>query len=201
MTDIWTRRLLVMFSGVCGGAYLFMFTGRLITYSSDYLIAVFTFFATVGFSVFISFVIISPNRTKHLIILKTKRSIVIISIILVGVSFALMYTSVGINPILHAIYSDEYMQKTAYESEIVQTYLEMYPENSIRFVDYQGAPPAMVLEMEENQRMVRLMIGGFESEQLGIGFACVSTFPNNDNLFYVNVKSINDITENLCFTK
>ena len=112
-----------------------------------------------------------------------------------------MFGSVGINPILHAMYSDEYMQKVANESEIVQKYHNMYPENTIRFVDYPAAPPAIVFEMEHDGRLARFMVGGFEQENLGYGFSCSTTGFREDNVFYVNVKTANDITENICFTK
>ena len=170
-------------------------------YSFGFSIGVFCFLISVGVSVFVSLVIISPNRQSNLQKLKTKRSLRILIIVLVGIGFAGIYGSVGINPILHAMYSEEHMQKVTNQSEIVQKYCELYPENTARFVDYQGAPPAIVFEMEQDHKMARLMVGGFENESLGHGFSCSTLGHREDMVFYVNVKSIEDIVDNVCFTK
>ena len=190
-----------MFGGVCGGAYLIPLTGMMIPYSFGFSIGVFGFLISAGFSVFVSLVVISPNRQSNLQKLKTKKSLGMLTIVLVGICFAGMYGSVGINPILHAMYSEEHMQKVTSQSEIVQKYQELYPENTARFVDYPGVPPAIVFEMEQDNRMARLMVGGFENENLGYGFSCSTLGYHEDMVFYVNVKSIEDIADNICFTK
>ena len=177
------------------------FTGMMIPYSFSFPIGVFFFLVFSGLSVFVSFTVISPNKQKHLKKLKTRKSLGILSVFIIGIVFAGMYGSVGINPILHAMYSEEHMQKVTSQSEIVQKYRELYPENTVRFVDYQGAPPAIVFEMEQDHRMARLMVGGFENESLGYGFSCSTLGHHEDMMFYVNVKSIEDIVDNVCFTK
>ena len=81
MTDIWTKRILIMFGGICGGAYMIPFMGMMIPYSFSFPIGVFFFLVFSGLSVFVSFAVISPNRQKHLKKLKTRKSLGILSVI------------------------------------------------------------------------------------------------------------------------
>ena len=106
----------------------------------------------------------------------------------------------GTNPILHLMYSDEYMLKTAMDSDIVKIFHDAYPDNKVRYVRNLDQAPAIVFEMKKDSKMAFLAVGNFEGKNLGHMYKCVT--PNYSHTFFdiVPTLSVNDIIQNPCFT-
>ena len=76
------------------------------------------------------------------------------------------------NPILHLMLSDEYILETANNSEMVQTFLNMYPESEYRLVRVLDQQPAIVYEMKQENKIAFLAVGNFEEDNLTYMYHC-----------------------------
>jgi len=92
----------------------------------------------------------------------------IIIIILVITAFLIFEP----NPILHLMLSDEYILKTANNSEMVQTFLDMYPESDYRLVRILDQQPTIVYEMKQENKIAFLAVGNFQGDNLTYMYQC-----------------------------
>ncbi|AJW70336.1 hypothetical protein [Nitrosopumilus adriaticus] len=103
-------------------------------------------------------------KTKFLIVL------VLISVAVISGTLFVMNS----NLILHLMYSDQYLLETAMKNEIVQEFVNMYPENKIRYVKVLDQEPAIVFEMIYDQKMAFLAVGSFQNDNLEFMYKCFS---------------------------
>lgn len=101
--------------------------------------------------------------------MKTKLLIIIGIVFL----FSAIFLILNNNPILHIMYSNQYMLETSMKSDIVQVFIKMYPENKIRYVPLEQEP-TIVFEMIHDQKMAFLAVGNFEKDQLTFTYRCFS---------------------------
>jgi len=104
--------------------------------------------------------------------MKSRFLIIIGAIILVTVAFVI----IGINPMLHLMLSDEHIIETANNSEMVQTFLDMYPDSEYRLVRVLDQEPAIVYEMKQENKIAFLAVGNFQGDDLTYMYQC---FTNN----------------------
>ncbi len=103
---------------------------------------------------------------------KTQKIIILVAIVLlVLIAGFFIY---GTNPILHLMYSDDYMLKTSMDTEIVKTYYELYPESVSRIVRVLDQQPAIVFEFKQDNKMAFLAVGNFEGKNLNFMYSCFS---------------------------
>ena len=103
--------------------------------------------------------------------MKTRLLVIIGIIILATIAFVTFGTT---NTLLHIMLSDEYIVKTANNSEMVQTFLNMYPESDYRLVRVLDQQPAIVYEMKQENKMAFLAVGNFEGDDLTYMYRCFS---------------------------
>lgn len=98
-------------------------------------------------------------------------------LIIVTVSLLILiagFFTYGTNPILHLMYSDDYILKTSTDTEIVKTFYELYPDAVSRIVRDMGQEPAIVFEKTQDQKMAFLAVGNFEGKNLTSMYKCFS---------------------------
>lgn len=78
----------------------------------------------------------------------------------------------GTNLVLHLMLSDEYILKTANNSEMVQTFLNMYPKSDYRLVRVLDQQPAIVYEMKQENKIAFLAVSNFEGDDLTYMYQC-----------------------------
>jgi hypothetical protein len=110
-----------------------------------------------------------------------------------------MLITVGTNPILHLIYSDQYMLDTALDTDIVKSFNELYPENKIRYVRVLDQEPSIVFEMIQDQKMAFLAVGNFEGKNLAFMYKCFSYDYRTTFFELIFLNSGKQITDNPCF--
>ena len=101
--------------------------------------------------------------------MKTKLLIIIGIIILGTTAFVTFGTT---NLILHMMLSEEYIVETANSSEMVQTFLNMYPDGEYRLVRVLDQEPAIVYEMRQENKMAFLAVGNFQGDDLTYMYKC-----------------------------
>jgi len=102
------------------------------------------------------------------------------------------------NPILHLMLSDVYILETANNSEMVQSFLNMYPESDYRLVRVLDQQPAIVYEMKQENKIAFLVVGNFEGDHLTYMYQC---FANgyNQQTFELLYFSPTILKNNGCF--
>ena len=103
--------------------------------------------------------------------MKTRNLLIIGIIVLATIAFVTFGTT---NPMLHLMLSDEYIVETANNSEMVQTFLEMYPDSEYRLVRILDQEPAIVYEMRQENKMAFLAVGNFQGDDLTYMYQCFS---------------------------
>jgi hypothetical protein len=131
----------------------------------------------------------------------TKGQKIIIVITVVILILTAVFFTFGTNPIMHLLYSDDYMLKTAMNSEVVKAFNDMYPDSKVRYVRALDQSPAIVFEMEKDSKMSFLAVGNFEGRNLGYMYKCLT--PDYSRTFFdiTPTLTINDIVQNPCFVK
>ena len=104
--------------------------------------------------------------------MKTRLLIIIASVTIILI--VTIFLTFGSNLIFHLMLSDEYILKTANNSEMVQTFLNMYPESDYRLVRILDQQPAIVYEMKQENKMAFLAVGNFEGDDLTYMYRCFS---------------------------
>ena len=101
--------------------------------------------------------------------MKTRLLVIIGIIILATIAFVTFGTT---NTLLHIMLSDEYIVKTANNSEMVQTFLDMYPDSEYRLVRDLDQEPAIVYEMMQENKIAFLAVGNFQGDDLTYMYQC-----------------------------
>jgi hypothetical protein len=102
--------------------------------------------------------------------MKTRLLIIIAFVIIILV--IITFLTFGTNLIFHLILSDEYILKTANDSEMVQTFLDMYPDSEYRLVRVLDQEPAIVYEMRQENKIAFLAVGNFQGDHLTYMYQC-----------------------------
>ncbi|QMU55180.1 MAG: hypothetical protein GKS07_09985 [Nitrosopumilus sp.] len=97
------------------------------------------------------------------------RLLIIIGIIIL---MAITFVTLGTNPILHLMLSDEHIVEAANNSEMVQIFLDMYPESEYRLVRVLDQEPAIVYEMRQENKIAFLAVGNFQGDDLTYMYQC-----------------------------
>ncbi len=126
------------------------------------------------------------------------QKIIIVSTVSIFTIFIMLIT-VGTNPILHLMYSDQYMLETSLDTDVVKTFNELYPENKIRYVRFLDQEPAIVFEMIYDQKMAFLAVGNFEGKNLSFMYKCFSYDYRTTFFELTFLNSGKQITDNPCF--
>ena len=101
--------------------------------------------------------------------MKTRLLIFVGIIILAIIAFVIFETT---NLSLHLMLSDEYIVETANNSEMVQTFLDMYPDSEYRLVRVLDQEPAIVYEMRQENKIAFLAVGNFQDDDLTYMYQC-----------------------------
>ncbi|WP_428325421.1 hypothetical protein [Nitrosopumilus sp.] len=129
--------------------------------------------------------------------MKTRLLMIIIGIA-VGAISGIVF-AIDANVIEHLMYSDQYMLETAMDNSIVQEFVNMYPENKIRYVRVLHQEPAIVFEMIYDQKMAFLAVGSFQEDNLEFMYKCFS-YDYRTTFFELNgLQSKKQIQENPCW--
>ena len=101
--------------------------------------------------------------------MKTRLLIIIAIVILVTITFVIFGTT---NLTLHLMLSDEHIVETANRSEMVRTFLDMYPDSEYRLVGDLDQEPAIVYEMRQENKVAFLVVGNFQGDDLTYMYQC-----------------------------
>jgi len=95
--------------------------------------------------------------------------IIIGTIVLVTIVFVMFGTT---DLLLHLTLSDKHIVKTANNSEMVQTFLDMYHDSEYRLVRILDQEPAIVYEMRQENKIAFLAVGNFQGDDLTYMYQC-----------------------------
>ena len=101
--------------------------------------------------------------------MKTRLWIIVGIIILATIAFVTFGTT---NTILHLMFSDEHIVETANNSEMVKTFLDMYPDSEYRLVRVLDQEPTIVYEMKQENKIAFLAVGNFQGDDLTYMYQC-----------------------------
>ncbi len=102
--------------------------------------------------------------------MKTWILMIIVIVILAIIAFVIILGTTNLS--LHLILSDEHIVEAANNSEMVQTFLDMYPDSEYRLVRVLDQEPAIVYEMRQENKMAFLAVGNFQGDDLTYMYQC-----------------------------
>ena len=128
-------------------------------------------------------------------LLVTIGMILLVTIVLVTLVLVTLGTT---NLILHLMLSDDHIVETANNSEMVQTFLDMYSDSEYRLVRVLDQEPAIVYEMRQENKIAFLAIGNFQGDDLTYMYQC---FDNgySQRTFELLYFSPTILKSNVCF--